>query len=338
MNDSKNLKLALDKIDKDFGKGTVVGGGSARSKKEVISTGSLGLDIATGIGGLARGSVVEIMGWESSGKSTICLNVISNAQKSGIRCLLVDGENSFDGKYAKSLGIKLEDLLVVQMDEQGGEQCYNAAERLLRSGEIGVIVFDSQTSLLPKKVIEDPVGTASMGLHARMMSLTVPKFVTLAGEYNCLIIYISQYREKIGVMFGSPITTNGGNALKFYAHMRIEVSKSVQKVEEIAHHNKTKCKVSKNKLAAPFGQAEFDVIFGYGINKDKEVLELAVEKEIIQQSGSWYSYNGDKLGQGTDNVCDLLRQNKELKEELIKQVLTLYNITPVGKEEQRKSK
>jgi len=313
---SDKLQKTIDQIEKDYGQGTVIGGDTTGEKPEIVSTGSFGLDWATGIGGLPRGKVVEIMGWESSGKSTITLNVIANAQKSGVRCLLVDGENSFDATYATNLGVKVKDLLVVQMDGEGGEKCYNAAEQLMRSGEIGVVVFDSQTSLLPKKMIIDPVGTASMGLHARMMSSTIPRFVTLAGQTNCLVIYISQYREKIGVMFGSPITTNGGNALRFYAHMRIEVSKTLQKVDDVAHHNKTKCKVTKNKCAAPFGEAEFDIVFGEGINVAKEILSKAVEANIVERKGAWYSFETTKLGQGEENATEFLKDNPGLLTEI----------------------
>lgn len=257
----------------------------------------------------------------NSGKSTISLNVIANAQKIGVRCLLVDGENSFDIKYAKALGVNVDELLITQMDEKGAEKCYNIAEEALRSGEIGVIVFDSQTSLIPKKMIEDPVGTASMALQARMMSSSLPKFVTLAAQNNCLIIYITQYREKPGVMYGSPLTPTGGNALKFYAHMIIEVSKQVQMEDKVAHHNKTKCKVSKNKVAVPFKEAEFDIIFGVGIDTVKEIIEVGADLGVVTLKGSWYGYNGDKLGQGADSAAQLLRDHPELLEEIRIKVL-----------------
>lgn len=328
----KEILSALDRIEKLFGEGTVVGGDSARIKRDVISTGSIGLDSATGIGGFALGSVVEIMGWESSGKSTITLNVMASAQKQGLNCVLVDGENSFDAKYAKILGVSVEDLYVIQMDSGGGEKCYNAAEELVRTGKIGVVVFDSQTSLLPKKVIEDPTGTVSMGLHARMLSLSIPKFVTLAAQHGCLVIYVSQFREKIGVIYGSPVTTNGGNALKFYAHMRVEVSKIVQKVDEVAHHNKTKCRVVKNKLAAPFGEAEFDIIFGEGIDRNGEIIDIGVELEIVKQSGSWYKYNENKLGQGRENVKNLLKDNPDLAEKIYDEIRKRQAAVPTDME------
>lgn len=317
----KNILKVLDRIEKLYGEGSIVSGTEARQKPDVISTGSIGLDLATGVGGLARGSIVELRGWQSSGKSTIALNIIANAQKRGVRCLLVDGENSFDVKYAKALGVDVDNLLITQMDEKGAEKCYNIAEEALRSGEIGVLVFDSQTSLIPKKMIEDPIGSASMALQARMMSSSLPKFVTLGAQHNCLIIYITQYREKPGVMFGSPITPTGGNALKFYAHMVIEVSKTMEKVESIAHHNKTTCKVSKNKLAVPFKEAEFDVIFGEGIDRCKEIVDIASDKGIIKLSGSWYSYNGSKLGQGAASAAKVMKDNPELAEEIKEKIL-----------------
>lgn len=311
-----NIHNLLEKIEKNFGQGSIISGSQARQKLDVISTGSIGLDLATGVGGLPRGAIVDIRGWQSSGKSTISLNVIANAQKKGIKCLLVDGEHSFDVNYSKALGINVEELLVTQMDENGAEKCYNIAETALRSGEIGVIVFDSQTSLIPKKMIEDPIGSASMALQARMMSSSLPKFVTLAAHNNCLVIYITQYREKPGVMFGSPLTPTGGNALKFYAHMMIEVSKQVQMEKEVAHHNRTKCKVSKNKVAVPYKTAEFDIVFGKGINREKEIIELGSELNIITRKGSWYSYNDMKLGQGADSAAELLRETPALRLEL----------------------
>lgn len=265
---------------------------------------------------IAAGFVVH-----NSGKSTIALNVIANAQKRGVRCLLVDGENAFDIKYAKALGVDVDEMLITQMDEKGAEKCYNIAEEALRSGEVGVIVFDSQTSLLPKKMIEDPVGTASMALQARMMSSSLPKFVTLGAHHNCLIIYITQYREKPGVMYGSPLTPTGGNALKFYAHMIIQVSKQVQLEDKVAHHNKTTCKVSKNKVAVPFKEAEFDIVFGVGIDVIKELVEVGSNVGVIDLKGSWYYYNGTKLGQGSESAANLLRDNPNLCEEIKSKIL-----------------
>ncbi len=313
----KKFQLTLDKIEKDFGVGTIVGGSTARQKKDVISTGSLGLDIATGIGGYARGSVTELMGWESSGKSTLTLNAIANAQKLGLKALLVDAENSFDRKYAKALGVDNEKLMIMQLDEDGAEKCYDTAERLIKTGQMGIVVFDSQTALIPKKAMMGEAGDSAMGIQARLMSQMLPKIVTASGEHNCLTIYVSQYREKIGVMFGNPVTTGaGGNALKFYAHMRIEVKKVVQKEDEVAHHNKTTCTIVKNKMAPPFGKAEFDIIFGEGINSNKELVDIASELDVIKKSGSWYSYGTDRLGQGVEAVKTLFNDNPTLKEEI----------------------
>lgn len=317
-----NIQKILDRIEKDYGQGSIISGSEARQKPDVISTGSLGLDLATGIGGLARGSIVELRGWQSSGKSTVALNVIANAQKKGVRCLLVDGENSFDISYAKTIGVNIEDLLIVQMDADGAEKCYNIAETAIRSGEVGVVVFDSQTSLIPKKMIEDPVGTASMALQARMMSASLPKFATLAGLHNCLIVYISQLREKPGVMFGSPVTTTGGNALKFYAHMVIDISRQLKQEEKVVHHIRTKCKILKNKMAIPFKEAEFDVLFGIGIDVVKEIVEIATDLGVINLRGSWYSYNNTKLGQGSAAVTMLMRDNPELLQEIRDKVLS----------------
>lgn len=312
----------IDAINKEYGAGTVVGFNDIRSKGSPISTGSLSLDIATGIGGLAKGSVVEFRGWPSSGKSTMTLNVIANAQAQGLACLLVDGEYSFDQKYARALGVDPNKLYLIQMDADGGEKCYNAAEKLIRSGIIGVVVFDSQTSLLPKKIIAGEAGDQNIGLHARLMSSTVPRMTTVCGENNCLAIYISQFREKPGVMYGSPVVTNGGHALSFYAHMIIEFKKSAQKdADGEFYANKTEFKIVKNKLAPPLKEGEFDIIYGKGINKMKEILTMAVENDVVAVSGSWYSYGTDKLGQGADKVAQMLEDNPELAEEIKRRTL-----------------
>lgn len=313
------LEKEIARLEKDYGKGSIIS--SARPEKvEVISTGSLKLDIATGIGGLPRGKVVEIIGWESSGKSTIVQTVVGNAQDLGLKCLYIDGEYSLDTKYAKALGINMDELLIHQLDEGGGEKCYNVAERLIKTGELGVVVIDSQTSMLPKKVMEGETGDNAIGLHARMMSQAVPKLMNAAAVTNTLVIFISQFREKIGVMFGSPETTNGGHALKFYAHMRIEVRKSVIKVENEVVANKTKCKVIKNKLAPPFGEAEFRINFGEGIDRNGEILDLAEEHEIIKRGGAWYSYGENKF-QGEATMLQLLKDNPELAKEIEDKVL-----------------
>jgi len=314
----KQLKKYLEEVEKKFGEGSVMFGNEARQKPDVISTGSLKLDLATGVGGFPRGAVVELKGWQSSGKSTIALNVIANAQKRGVKCLLVDGENSFDAKYAKALGVNIDELLIRQLDQDGAETCYNIAELLIKSGSIGVVVFDSQTSLITKKQIEDPVGTASMALQARLMSSSLPKFVTLAAQHNCLIIYITQLREKPGVMYGSPVTGTGGNALKFYAHMVVDVSKKVlaEKGSDVKVLNRTTCIVSKNKLSVPYKEAEFDVVFGKGIDTIAELAEVASEMGIIDVKGSWYYYNGSRLGQGIGTVSEMLTNNPDLYEEI----------------------
>ena len=302
------LALEMEKIEKDYGKGTMLG--ETFSADDVISTGSLKLDIATGIGGCPRSKVVEIMGWESSGKSTIASYLISNTQKKGLGALLIDGENSFDPNYAKILGVDIDKLTIYQADNGGGEKAYDIAERLIKTGMIGVVVIDSQTILLPKKMFDDPAEASNLGLHARLLSRVVPKFVTLASMYKVLIVFISQFREKIGVMYGSPETTNGGNALRFYSHMRFECRKSILSDDDKnAYANKTTVKIIKNKLAPPMKKATFDIRFGEGIDRVKELFDVAVDMNIIQQAGSWYSYGETKLGQGEDNIIQLLRDN-----------------------------
>lgn len=293
-------------------------------RAEVISTGSLKLDIATGIGGLPRGKIVEIMGWESSGKSTITMQVIANAQKMGLQCLYVDGEGSFDSKYARALGINEDSMLYKQLDEHGAEGCYDIAERLIRTKELGVVIFDSQTSLLTKKALKEENGTSLMGLQARMMNTSVPKILNAAILGNTLVIYVSQFREKIGMLFGDPATTSGGNALKFYSHMRIEMRKSVlrdgtdNKGEAFA--NKTTAKVIKNKMEKPFKVAEFRINFGEGVDKTLEILDMGIETQIIRQAGSHYYYNEDKIGHGEEKALDFLRDNEELTREIERQV------------------
>lgn len=316
------LQKELQRIEKDYGVGSVIR--PSGKNIDVISTGSLKLDIATGIGGLPRGKIVEIMGWESSGKTTIVKQIIGNAQKQGLKCLFVDGEHSFDEKYAKKLGINVDDILYEQLDEGGAERCYDIAERLMKTGGLGVVVFDSQTSLLTKKALEEENGTAVIGLQARMMSISVPKILNAAAIGNTLVIYISQYREKIGVMFGNPTTTSGGNALKFYAHMRIEMSKSILRdggKDGEAYANKTTAKVSKNKLAPPFKTAEFRINFGEGVDRTLEILDLATDYDIVKLSGSWYSYNESNIGHGEEKTLAFLKDNEELTKELERKIV-----------------
>lgn len=314
------LEVELAKIERDFGRGSIIRSSAMPEHVEVVSTGSLSLDRATGIGGLPRGKIVEILGWESSGKSTICLQTIANAQRLGLNCLLVDGENSFDASYATSLGVDVNRLLYQQLDEGGAEKCYAIADRLMRTKEIGLVVFDSQTSLLPKRAFDTEIGDSRIGICAKLMSETVPRIVNAAAIGNTLVIYISQLREKIGMLFGNPETTSGGNALRFYAHMRIDVRKSVVKKDDVAVANKTRCKVIKNKLAVPFREAEFKIIFGKGVDVESEILDLALERSIIRQNGSWYSYNGNNIAQGEANLTQMLRDNPEFKQEIIQRL------------------
>lgn len=323
MSEQTPLQKEIAKLEKDYGKGSIIS--PAKPEKiDVISTGSLKLDLATGIGGLPLSKIVEIIGWESSGKSTIVQTVVGNAQKKGLKCLYLDGEFSLDTKYARSLGVNMEDLMIHQLDEGGGEKCYNIAERLIKTGGLGVVVIDSQTSMLPKKVMEGETGDNAIGLHARMMSQAVPKIMNAAASNNTLVIFVSQFREKIGVMFGSPETTNGGHALKFYAHMRIDVRKSVIKADDIAYANKTKCKIIKNKLAPPFGEAEFRIVFGEGIDRMGEILDLSEEHDIVTRGGSWYAYGENKF-QGEAAMLQALRDNPEFAKEIEEKVLLKIN-------------
>lgn len=310
----ETLEEAFKSVEKEFGKGTIIGGGAMESFSEVISTGSLGLDIATGIGGVPRGKMVELIGWESSGKSTITLNIIANAQKQGITCLLMDGENSFDRKYALALGVDVDKLLVVQIDQEGGEKMYNVAARLISTGEIGLCVFDSQNAMQPKDVLNAESGTSTIGKHSRMLGQTVQKFNMLSGRNNCLILWVSQLREKIGVMFGSPETTQGGNALKFYCQMRLDIRKSVLKEDDVAYANKTKVKIIKNKMAPPFKTAEFEIVFGIGIDKIKEIIDLGSEGEVFKKWGNSITYGEYKFT--LEEFVQTLQDNDDFRKEI----------------------
>ncbi len=312
----KALKLTMDKIDKDFGKGSVmIMGEKGHVEQEVISTGSLGLDVALGIGGLPKGRVIEIYGPESSGKTTIATHVIAEAQKKGGMCAIIDAEHAFDSSYAKKLGVDIDNLLISQPDY--GEQGLEIADRLILSGALDVVVIDSVAALVPKGELEGEMGDSKMGLQARLMSQALRKLTATISKTNCCCIFINQLREKIGVMFGNPETTTGGNALKFYASVRLDIRRMAQiKDGDEAIGNRVKVKVVKNKVAPPFRNAEFDIIFGEGISKMGEIIDMGVELGILQKSGSWFSYDANKLGQGRDAVKELLRDNPEMAAEI----------------------
>ncbi|ASZ10450.1 recombinase RecA [Chitinophaga pendula] len=312
----KALRLTMDKIEKDFGKGSVMMmGEKAADAMEVISTGSLGLDIALGIGGLPKGRIIEIYGPESSGKTTIAIHTIAEAQKKGGICAIIDAEHAFDSSYAQRLGVDVDSLLISQPDH--GEQALEIADRLILSGAVDVVVIDSVAALVPKGELEGEMGESKMGLQARLMSQALRKLTATIAKTNCCCIFINQLREKIGVMFGNPETTTGGNALKFYASVRLDIRRMTQiKDGDEAVGNRVKVKIVKNKVAPPFRQAEFDIIFGYGISKTGELIDMGVEYGVIQKSGSWFSYEGNKLGQGRDAVKQLLTDNPEVATEV----------------------
>jgi len=307
----KALKLTMDKIDKDFGKGSVMMMNErVEVEQAVISTGSIGLDVALGIGGLPKGRVVEIYGPESSGKTTIAIHVIAEAQKKGGMCAFIDAEHAFDSVYAKKLGVDIDNLLISQPDLE-------IADRLILSGALDVVVIDSVAALVPKSELEGEMGDSKMGLHARLMSQAMRKLTATISKTNSCCIFINQLREKIGVMFGNPETTTGGNALKFYASVRLDIRRmSTIKDGDSSVGNHVKVKVVKNKMAPPFRQAEFDIIYGEGISKVGEIIDMGVELGIVQKSGSWFSYNNDKLGQGRESVKQLMIDNPEMANEI----------------------
>jgi recombination protein RecA len=319
----KALQLTLDKLDKAYGKGTVMKmGDKAVEEVEIIPSGSLGLDLALGVNGYPRGRVIEIYGPESSGKTTLTLHAIAEAQKAGGIAAFIDAEHAFDRNYAEKLGVDIENLIISQPDN--GEQALEIAENLIRSGAIDIVVIDSVAALTPKSEIEGEMGDSKMGLHARLMSQALRKLTGTISKTNCTVFFINQLREKSGVMFGNPETTTGGNALKFYASVRLDIRRSSQiKDGENVIGNRTKVKVVKNKVAPPFKTAEFDIMYGEGVSKTGEILDLAVEFEIIKKAGSWFSYGDTKLGQGRDAVKVLIKDNPELADELEQKIKDL---------------
>ncbi len=328
----KALQLTIDKLEKSYGKGTIMKLGDAAVEQiETISTGSITLDTALGIGGLPKGRVIEIYGPESSGKTTLAIHAIASAQKSGGIAAFIDAEHAFDRLYAQKLGVDIENLLISQPDN--GEQALEIAENLIRSGAIDIIVIDSVAALTPRSEIEGEMGDSKMGLHARLMSQAMRKLTATISRTGCCCVFINQLREKIGVMFGNPETTTGGNALKFYASIRLDIRRIGQiKDGENIVGNRTKVKVVKNKLAPPFRLAEFDIMYGEGISKVGEIVDLGVDKGIIKKSGSWFSYGETKLGQGRDAVKQLMLDNPELSEEIEGKIRSLMTEPSIEKE------
>ncbi|MDG9700216.1 MULTISPECIES: recombinase RecA [Ottowia] len=314
---AKALQAALAQIEKQFGKGAIMrlGEGEKAEDIQVVSTGSLGLDVALGVGGLPRGRVIEIFGPESSGKTTLTLQVVAEMQKLGGTCAFIDAEHALDTSYAEKLGVKLSDILISQPDT--GEQALEIVDSLVRSGAVDLVVVDSVAALVPKAEIEGDMGDSLPGLQARLMSQALRKLTASINRTNCTVIFINQIRMKIGVMFGSPETTTGGNALKFYASVRLDIRRtgSIKKGEEPIG-NETRVKVVKNKVSPPFKQAQFDILYGQGISREGEIIDMGVEAKVVEKSGAWYAYQGEKIGQGRDNARTFLRENPELAREI----------------------
>jgi recombination protein RecA len=325
---AKALAAALSQIEKQFGKGSIMryGDNQVEHDIQVVSTGSLGLDIALGVGGLPRGRVVEVYGPESSGKTTLTLQVIAEMQKIGGTCAFVDAEHALDVQYASRLGVSLEDLLISQPDT--GEQALEITDALVRSGSVDLIVIDSVAALVPKAEIEGDMGDSLPGLQARLMSQALRKLTATIKRANCMVIFINQIRMKIGVMFGNPETTTGGNALKFYSSVRLDIRRigSIKKGDEVVG-NETRVKIVKNKVAPPFKQVEFDIMYGTGISREGEIIDLGVQAGLIDKSGAWYSYNGERIGQGKDNVRDYLKEHADMAFEIENRVREHLGIT-----------
>ena len=326
-NKAKALAAALAQIEKQFGKGSIMkmGEGSVANDIQVVSTGSLGLDIALGVGGLPRGRVVEIYGPESSGKTTLTLQVVAQMQKLGGTAAFIDAEHALDPTYAQKLGVNLDDLLISQPDT--GEQALEIADMLVRSGSVDVVVIDSVAALVPRAEIEGEMGDSLPGLHARLMSQALRKLTANINRTNTLVIFINQIRMKIGVMFGSPETTTGGNALKFYASVRLDIRRigGIKKGDEVVG-NETKVKVVKNKVAPPFRETIFDILYGEGISREGEIIELGVVHKLVEKSGSWYAYNGEKIGQGKDNAREFLKANPLIAQEIEAKIREAVNV------------
>lgn len=333
------LEAALKQIQRDFGEGAVMklGDSAANLNVETISTGSLSLDLALGVGGVPRGRIIEIYGPESSGKTTLALHVVAEAQKNGAIAGFIDAEHALDPVYAENIGVDIDNLYISQPDN--GEQALEIADTMVRSGAIDVIIIDSVAALVPKKEIEGEMGDSAVGLQARLMSQALRKLTSVISKSNCIVIFINQLREKIGVMFGSPETTTGGNALKFYSSVRMDIRRTEtikQGTEAVGNH--VRVKVVKNKVAPPFKQAEFDIMYGKGISRSGDILDLAVSSEIVEKSGAWFAYGGDKIGQGRENAKKFLEENPEVMDEIEAKIRAKYGLTQGDENEIEKAK